>query len=374
MEIKKSVSVLPYNTLRVDVDSKYFLEVDSVDILQEFLKTDVFADNRCFVLGWGSNVLFLKDFDGVILKNMIMWKKVIREDEDFVYVKIGWWENWHKFVQWTIENNYIWVENLVYIPGSVGASPVQNIGAYGVEAGDVVDEVFGVFIDDEWCRSSTSSEWQLTNLGLQLNIWQEEVFSKEECKLWYRTSVFKTELRDKVFVTHVVFKLKKWKKNIEWQFNLSYGWIRKKMEELWIDEKDLNSRKLADIIIEIRRQKLPDWEQVGTAGSFFKNPIISVAKYEELKKEFSDLVGFEVKVENQTMIKLSAGQLLQVCGWKWKSDGSVGTYHNHALILINHGGGSGQNVADFASTLQKCVWDRYGIVLEPEVRYVGGNE
>jgi len=360
MEIKENVSILPYNTFRVDVESKYFLEVDSLDTLSEFLKTDIFVENRCFVLGGGSNVLFLKDFEGVVLKNMIMWKKIIREDENFVYVKAGWWENWHKFVQWTIENNYIGLENLVYIPGSVWASPVQNIGAYGVEVGDVIDEVEWIVIE-KYEKMGQS----------EILLWQKVVLNKKECKFWYRSSIFKTELRDKIFVTEVVFKLKKWKENINWQFNLSYWWICKKMEELGIDERELTSRKLADVIIELRRQKLPDWEQVGTAGSFFKNPVVSVKKYEKLKKEFPDLLGFEVESWNEVMIKLSAGQLLQVCGRKWKSQWSVGTYHNHALILINHSGGSGQNVADLASTLQKCVWDRYEVVLEPEVRYVG---
>jgi len=364
MEIQKDVSLLPYNTFRIDVKSKFFVNIESVDDLREIVMNDIFSEYPHFVLGGGSNVLLLHDFEGITLKNNILEKKIVFEDEEFVHVKVGWWENWHKFVQWTVEHNFLWVENLVYIPGSVGASPVQNIGAYGTEVKDAIAEVWGI---QYWKVEKGWGTPLKTRQSLR-NGFEGVVLKNEECEFGYRGSVFKKELKNKFFVTYLVFKLRKWKPWVEGQFNLSYGGIVRKMEELWWEEKDLNPVKITNMITEIRKSKLPDWEQIGTAWSFFKNPIVSKKKYEKLQKEFPNLLWFDTINWKK---KLSAGQLLQVCGMKWKTEWNIWTYHNHALILVNHGGGTGQEVADFAVGLQKCVWEMYGVEIEPEVNYVG---
>jgi UDP-N-acetylmuramate dehydrogenase len=293
-------------------------------------------------LGSWANTIFVNDFDGLVIKNNILWKEIISKNNDTIEIRVWAGENRCDFVVRCTENNFVGIENLAYIPSSVWATAVQNIWAYGVEAKDIIKTV-------EWINLETK---------------KAEILSNQKCNFGYRESVFKNELKDKFIITHVVFELKKFDDN--YKFNCYYRWIAEKITKLWLDESKINPIEFVNLITEIRKAKLPDREKTGTAGSFFKNPVISNRERKKLKNKFTELQWFDV----EDWIKLSAGQLIDMCGFKWQNNGKVGTYKNHALILVNEWTATGQDIKDFANQIQAKVKEMFWIELWPEAIFV----
>lgn len=334
MKIKENISLLPYNTFRIDVKAKFFVEVESVDDLKELVESDVFKNNKQFILGGGSNLLLTKDFDGLVIRLGIKGIKVCEEGDD-VYVEAGAAEVWHDFVQFNVNKGYAGLENLSLIPGTVGASPIQNIGAYGVE---MKDYFFSL------------EAFHLTSGTLKK-------FNKEECKFSYRESVFKNELKGQYIITSVVFKLSKIP-----NLKLHYGAIEEELKRRKIDFPSI--KDVSEVVSEIRVSKLPDPKTIGNSGSFFKNPIITQSQFESIKEKYPDIVNYP---SSDGFVKLAAGWMIEQCGWKGKQIGQVGTWKNQALVIVNHGSASGKEVFDFSQLIINSVFERFGVTLEREV-------
>ncbi len=341
MEILHNISLKDYNTFHLDVLADSFAHIESADDVRELYKQWLFA-SQFLVLGGWSNVLLLGDYHGLVVHNAIMWMHIFTEDDATVTVRVGAGEQWRDFVNWAVSHNYGGVENLAYIPGTVWAAPVQNIGAYGVEARSTVDKVFYLDV-------STGEECVLTN---------------EECRFWYRDSIFKQALKWQAIITMVQFVLQKvWS---SYNLLLEYKDIKKYIAEHNLDVATLGVADLASIITEVRKAKLPDWNVLGTAWSFFKNPVVDPDFYDELVQCYPE-VQWYVTEEG---VKLSAWQLIDMVGLKGIDRGVVGTYQNHALVLIHNGGGTGQDVAALATFIQEQVREQFGVRLEPEVQYI----
>ena len=366
MEIQENVSLLSYNTFQVECTARYFVEVESVQQLQELIQTDIFQNNRHLVLGWWSNILLTSpNFDGIVIKNSILWKEIIAQDDTSVTIKVGWWENRNDFVERTLDRWYCWLENLISIPWSVGAAPMQNIWAYWVEVKSTIDRV-------EAISMSLNNGINLENLGLGGLI----SLTNEACQFAYRSSIFKTDLKNNVFITHVIFKLPTYNP-ATYQPDISYGAIQKQLEEQHI--QDPTPQQVASIVASIRASKLPDLTKIWTAGSFFKNPIVEQEVYNNLKEQYNNLVAFPIQDESclnsqfsilDSPVKLSAGQLIDLTGLKWITHWSVGTYNNHALVLVNHGWWTWTDIQQLASYIQEKVELKFWLFLEPEVNYI----
>lgn len=342
MQIETNKSLRDYNSFHFDVQAKYFVSIPSTVAIQTLIQEAVFIDNKRLIVGWGSNMLLTQDFfDGLVIHNAIIWKDVMYEDDTQVVLRVGAGEVWHDFVMRTVDQWRWWLENLALIPGSVGAAPMQNIGAYGVEVKDVIEFV-------EYVDLSNGSTHILDN---------------SSCSFGYRDSVFKRDLKDIAFISYVVFRL--YKAHTYW-LKLDYKDIQQEIVARWLDANRLVVRDVADMVTAIRRRKLPDWNQIGTAGSFFKNPIVSVQEFERLKGKEALLVGYEVAGG----IKLSAGQLIEMAGLKGIEKWSVWTYKNHALVLVHHGWGKGSDIVALAKHIQDVVYAKFAVVLEPEVNYI----
>lgn len=340
--IQESISLLPYNTLAVDVRTKYFAEVFSVDqlrlLMQEPLR-DTVEDK--LILWWGSNILFTQDFSWLVIKNSLLRKEIIEETDTSLIVRVWAGEIWDDFVQWAVENNYGGIENLAMIPGCVWAAPMQNIWAYGMEVKDVIESV-------EYITMET---------------WESVSLSAEECNFGYRDSIFKQSLKGKVIIVSVLFRLQK--VAVNYSFRLDYKDIQNYIQEKVLDVSSLSVAAVADIVRVIRSRKLPDRTKIGTAGSFFKNPHVDLDTWWSLKAEHPNIVGFL----DGSRVKLSAGWLIEHAWLKWKQWWKVWTYQNHALVLVNHWG-SGKDIVRVAQEIQDTVFAKFGVKLEPEVNYV----
>ena len=334
MNIRSNHSLLPYNTFRIDVNAKYFVEVSSIDELKEVLTSDVCKSNKIFVLGGGSNLLLTKDFDGLVIRLGIKGISVCEEGDD-VYVEAGAAEVWNDFVQFNVNKGYAGLENLSLIPGTVGASPIQNIGAYGVEIKDCFYSLTAINVE---------------TLDLKK-------FNKEECEFSYRESVFKNKLKGQYIICSVVFKLSK-KVNLK----LHYGAIQDELTIRNITEP--NIRDVADVVSHIRVSKLPDPSTIGNSGSFFKNPIVTLKQFETIHSKFPEVVSYPVNNEH---VKLAAGWLIEQCGFKGKQVGNVGTWKYQALVIVNHGGATGKEIFDFSQSIIDAVFQKFGVTLEREV-------
>ena len=334
MEILQNVSLKEFNTFGIDVKAAYFTEVESLEDLKKLMYEDEFKLPR-LVLGGGSNILFTKNFDGLVVKLSLKGKEIIEEDEEFVCVKLGAGEVWHEVVLFCIEKGWSGIENMSLIPGTVGAAPMQNIGAYGVEIKDVFDSLEAVCIDTG----------------------KVEVFDSEACDFGYRWSIFKGELKDKYIITSVTLKLSKVP-----EYKTEYGDIKSTLEEMGI--KELSIKAVSDAVISIRQQKLPDPKKIGNAGSFFKNPEISTSKFNELKQKFENIVGYPT---TPGIVKVPAGWLIDQAGWKGVTEGEIGVHKNQALVLVNYGDGKGNQIHELALKIKASVLDKYDITINPEV-------
>ncbi len=331
---KENTSLENMNSFGVVHRTKRLLIISKAIDLIKFLNSNSIDKDKIQILGEGSNTLFTKDYEGIILHSQIRGIEIKKEDNDSVNLKVGSGENWDEFVKFCVKSNYFGIENLSLIPGSVGAAPIQNIGAYGVEIKDFVENVTGIDLSSN----------ELVN------------YTNKECKFRYRDSLFKKRLKNKLFITSVEFKLHKNSK-----FNLAY----KDLEKL--DKSKLTISKLREEIIKIRSSKLPDPSSKGNAGSFFKNPEIDKLKLEELKSDYIDFKYFEVP---RKMYKIPAAWLIEKAGWKGYSNGLVGVYDKHALVLINHSSESGDNILKLSKTIKDDVYKKFGIMLEEEVNII----
>jgi UDP-N-acetylmuramate dehydrogenase len=333
--IESNFSLKPYNTFGMDVSAKHFASFSSIAELVHLLEHPNYTNEKKLILGGGSNILFTKNFDGLVLKNNLKGIELISEDENNYFVKAQAGEVWHQFVLYCIENNYAGLENLSLIPGNVGACPIQNIGAYGVEIKDSFFELETYLTEEKKTITMRSSD----------------------CAFAYRNSIFKQELRDKAIILSVTFKLNK-----QVQINKSYGAIEQELQAMKIQNPTI--KDISDAVCKIRSSKLPNPEITGNAGSFFKNPEIEKDVYQKLIAQFPNIVSYSLNNGNH---KLAAGWLIEQCGWKGKSIGKVGVHHLQALVIINLGGANGSDVYDLSSNIIDSVYQKFGVVLEREV-------
>ncbi len=336
MKKASNFSLLQHNTFGLDVSCRQFCEYGSVAELREFIRTGSLAGTKWLHIGGGSNLLFLKDFDGIILHSQIRGIEVTEETGTNCFVRVGAGEIWDGFVDWCVENRLGGVENLSLIPGEVGASAVQNIGAYGVEAKDVICSVETVSATDA----------------------SQRIFSRDECRFAYRDSLFKSDSSH--IVTHVVFQLKK---EPFYHYKIEYGQLTDRLAPLL----EVRLSNVREAIISIRNEKLPDPEVLGNAGSFFKNPVVPKEKFVQLQKEYPAIPHYPAGEEGE---KIPAGWLIEQSGWKGKSYKQAGVYEKQALVLVNKGGATGAEIWQLAGLIQQSVSGKFGIEIEPEVKMV----
>ena len=312
------------------------MEYNSLAELLEILKSELLRENKFLQIGAGSNLLFMNDFKGVVLHSAIKSIEVISEDDHEIVLKVGSGYVWDDFVAYCVAKGWSGIENLSLIPGEVGASAVQNIGAYGVEVKDVIESVELLDVEDGVVR----------------------IFSNEQCHYGYRSSIFKNELKGKCIVVAVVFRLSKKEK-----FVLNYSHLEQQVAE----NGNVDLQNIRKTIIEIRQSKLPDTKDLGNAGSFFMNPVVGKEKFQELASFHPEMPHYYVSEKEE---KLPAGWLIEQCGWKGKYIGMVGVHDKQALVLVNKGGASGLEIAALAGQVQQSVLEKFGVKLIPEVNYV----
>jgi UDP-N-acetylmuramate dehydrogenase len=332
MVLQENISLKPYNTLEVEARARFFLPVASQEALVDALG-DTRPTQRLLVLGGGSNVLFTRDFDGLVLKNQFQGRDVLGEDREHARIRAGGGEDWHGFVCWCLQQGYFGLENLSLIPGTVGAAPVQNIGAYGVEVGPYIEAVETIELKSGKARS----------------------FKAEECHFAYRHSIFKGRCRNRYFITAVTFRLSKTPHLVT-----SYADVRQALAKR---SEGVTPLDLSDIICEIRRCKLPDPQDLPNAGSFFKNPTISRRRYRDLAARFPGLPAYPVDMQT---VKIAAGWMIEHCGWKGRRRGLCGVYPRQALVLVNYGGATGRDILALAEAVQDDVETAFGVRLQPE--------
>ncbi len=336
MPIARAINLQPFNTFAVAATARYLATITHPDDLQVVLDDPVYAGLPRLILGGGSNILFTRDFDGLVLKNEIRGIQIMKEDRQHAWVRAGAGEDWDTFVRWTLAHHFFGLENLALIPGAVGASPVQNIGAYGVEVGALLEAVEAIdMASGALC-----------------------CFHVSECALGYRTSIFKQPPRDRYFITAVTFRLHKHARLVT-----TYQDVARAVAEN--AGLELTPRTLSDIIRRIRRRKLPDPAELGNAGSFFKNPVVSIDQFEALAAEHAAMPHFR---QADGQVKIAAAWLIEQCGWKGKRIGACGVFPRQALVLVNYGGARGQEIMDLGQAITRSVESRFGLVLEPEPR------
>ncbi len=338
IQLQENVSLRPFNTFGFDALARFFVEVHSVDELREVLQHSDLRGLPWLLLGGGSNVLLTGNFDGLVIRIAISGKKIVRETDQHVWLRVGAGENWHELVEFCLQKNLAGLENLSLIPGSVGASPMQNIGAYGVEIKDVFDSLEALHLETGELRR----------------------FSHEECHFGYRESVFKHELKGQYAIVSVTFRLDKTP-----TFHTGYGDIQRTLAEMGVSELSIGA--VSEAVVRIRRSKLPDPAQLGNAGSFFKNPEIPKNQFDALKARFPGLPGYPT---SETTVKVPAGWLIEQAGWKGRRFGAVGVHERQALVLVNYGGGTGDEIRQLAERVQASVEEKFGIRLSAEVNFV----
>lgn len=338
MKLLESVSLKPFNTFGIDARARLLAHIASPEDLQNILSDQKLQNQNRLILGGGSNVLFSGQVDALVLKIDLMGRSIIEEDEDNSVVEAGAGENWHELVRWTIAQKLGGLENLSLIPGNVGASPMQNIGAYGVEIKDTFHSLEAI----------------------ELATGQLRIFLPEECAFGYRESVFKTSLKNQYAIAKVRYKLSK-----KPTFNTSYGAIEQELERMGVEDLSLDA--ISQAVINIRQSKLPDPKQLGNAGSFFKNPVIDEKQFRTLVKEFPNIPHYPAGAGNE---KLAAGWLIEQCGWKGKRVGNCGMHERQALVLVNYGGATGDEIYAHSERVLQSVKEKFGVELEREVNVI----
>ena len=336
MEITKNASLKDLNTFGVSANAKYFSTISYLNDIEDLFEWKRHNNLPVLLLGGGSNLLFKSDYQGLVTKVGLLGKDIAEEDDEAVYVSAAGGENWHDFVRWTIENGFAGLENLSLIPGNVGAAPIQNIGAYGVELADTFHSLQTV---------------NLENGDIQQ-------FDKSHCQFGYRESFFKSQALDKLLITSVTFRLPK---KQEWK--IDYAGLSESLQG-----QEISAKSISDAVIAQRQSKLPDPAVIGNAGSFFKNPVLSLKEWENLKSDYENIPGF---VQKSGEMKTSAGWLIDQCGWKGFRSGDAGVSDKHALVLVNHGNATGEELWEVAEKIMKSVVGKFGITLEPEPRVLG---
>ena len=341
MEILNHFSLKNYNTFGIEANAKQFVGVHSVADLKTVLIEN--KTKNKFILGGGSNMLLTQDIDALVIHIDLKGKKIVEENDDFVWVESQAGENWHEFVLWTINQNFGGLENMSLIPGNVGTTPVQNIGAYGTE------------IKDTFVSCS----------ALKIDTLEMKNFSKEECHFGYRESVFKNEVKDQYIITSVVFKLTKRNHKI----NISYGDIALELEKNNPEVSGLHTtlKDVSNAVIAIRQSKLPDPKVLGNSGSFFKNPIVLKSDFEKIHQKFPEMKFYEI---SETEVKVPAGWLIEQAGFKGKRYGDAGIHKNQALVLVNYGSATGQEILNVSKEIQDTIFRTFGISIEAEVNII----
>lgn len=337
MQIQHNFSLKRYNTFGIDTKAQLFVAVHSIEELKQVLQEN--KNQKKFILGGGSNMLLTQDIKALVIHIDLKGKKIIKEDEGYVWVQANAGENWHEFVLWNIDHNYGGLENMSLIPGNVGTTPVQNIGAYGAEIKDT-------FVSCE-----------------AINIITQEIktFTNADCKFGYRESIFKQELKDQYIITSVTFKLTKHNHKI----NTGYGDIQGELANHNITTPTI--KDVSNAVIAIRQSKLPDPKELGNSGSFFKNPIISRELFNKVKTQHPEIKHYDV---SETEVKVPAGWMIEQAGLKGYRDGDAGVHARQALVLVNYGSATGQEILNLSKYVQKTVLDKFGITIEAEVNVI----
>lgn len=337
IRFSENYSLKQHNTFGIDARAKYFFEFTDIEDLSLFLiSNESIGEEKILVIGEGSNILLLNDFDGLVIHPNLPGIQIVKEDRQNIWIEVGAGEVWDEFVQFTVDYGLGGIENLSLIPGSVGAAPVQNIGAYGQEVGNVVEKV----------------------KGFDLNLKRQVEYLAVQCEFGYRSSIFKYALKNSFVITSVVFKLEKFP-----EFVLGYGDVEKRARE----KGEITLVNIRKSIIEIRQSKLPDTKEIGNAGSFFKNPEVDTDLAESLKNRFENM---PVYPGSNGKVKLAAGWLIEKAGWKGVRDGEVGVHEKQALVIVNYGNATGKQIFDFSSKIKQSVFEKFGVELEREVNCV----
>ena len=337
--IHENTSLQGLNTFGIEAYAKYLAHITTPEGLGKVVDHSIFKNSPRLVLGGGSNILFTKDYEGLILKVDIQGIQVVEESNQSVLIQVGAGENWHQFVLHCIHHEWGGIENLSLIPGTVGAAPIQNIGAYGAEVSQVIEYVDGV----------------------DLETGKSQRFNQDECKFGYRESVFKVDLRENIFISSVTLRLTK-KKH---QLDTRYGAVQDVLTRNKIVQPTI--RDISDAVISIRQSKLPDPAVIGNAGSFFKNPPADINHVRDLQKQYPSMPVYPIDNQN---VKIPAGWLIEQCGWKGKRIGNVGVHEKQALVLVNFGGGKGGEIFHLATKIQESVFQKFGISLSTEVNII----
>ena len=347
MNILKDYDLTKLNTFGISVQAKFFVELNNEFDLKEFFLSSEFKNNQKLFLGGGSNILFTKNFDGIVVLNKLKGIEILREDSENVFIKSMGGEIWHNLVIFAVNKNYWGIENLSLIPGTVGAAPMQNIGAYGVEFKDILENVE----------------------AYEIETGEKEVFKREECEFGYRDSIFKNKLKGKYFISAVTLKLSKAEKK-----NINYILLQEYLEENKVEIK--NSKDISDAVASIRKSKLPDPVLICNAGSFFKNVFVTKGKMENFLLTYPDMPYFKEPADASAVsgreenIKIPAGWLIEKCGWKGKRIGNVGVHERQALVLVNYGGATGEEVKNLSEQIIASVFSKFGLTLEKEVNLI----
>lgn len=339
IEIEENIRLRPYNTFGVDASARYFCRIKNKDQFKALLQTDLYKNEKVLILGGGSNILLTQDFNGLVVKTDMKGIHVVHENDETIDIEVKSGEVWHELVIHCVDHQWGGIQNLSLIPGAVGAAPIQNIGAYGVEIREVVKEV--IAID------------RITG--------EEKSFKNDECSFGYRESIFKHQLKEKYFISSVTLSLTR----INHIINTTYGAIQDTLKEMNVHEPTLKS--ISDAVIKIRTSKLPDPSQLGNAGSFFKNPTISLSHYQSLQKNDSKIPGYHSTNQD---VKVPAGWLIEQCGWKGKRLNQIGVHAQQALVIVNYGDGNGEEILQLAMKIISSVKEKFNITLTPEVNII----
>lgn len=335
MEILKNIPLKKYNSFGIEAKTKFFANIKSIQDLKDLIQTNEFQSEPRFILGGGSNVLFRNDYEGLIVNIDLQGLNLVEVNPEFAILNVGAGENWHNFVETSTKNKYYGIENLALIPGKVGAAPVQNIGAYGIEQKDFFHSLKGFNLE--------------TGVEIELGY--------DDCNFAYRNSIFKDELKDKIIITSVNYML-----NRSWEANVSYRELKTELEKFAFIYQDADY--VLNTIIRIRRQKLPEPSELGNAGSFFKNPIVDAETFGKIFANYPEVPAFPV--ENHK-IKIPAAWLIEKCGWKGFRDGDAGVFEKHALVLVNYGKATGAEIYGLSERIIESVYEKFNVRLEREV-------